>query len=427
MAHVILRDKPGRWGPPYGIRLIMDCIVIEDGGETVAVYDWKGQNPFFKPNDIQALLNFLALAHPNGLLAAWELAPTTVRWTGVGIPTLMRDETVFQVDQWEKYLTVLDDIQEEWQSRKQTREATPGKHCKDCKLNGTQQCPATKDAYAPVTLSAESPEVVAKWSDADLVAARELLKTRAGHIEALLEMVDPELKARAEQRIIGPPGQRYQVKEQGTAQITWDHDRMWALACKAAGLESTWALPRELAGLFGIVLGKGAMLEWLKARAGSNKELRNQYMEALEGCYEQGKSKVMRLVKCPENVPAVRDQLAKDLGYAQPPEVVKQISPATQVRTVTSGGVTAHIPEPRVPDPDAYAEALGAVEPDTDPNAGREAAVCRSCAAEIWWGETANGKKCPFDADGRSHFATCPQARQHSRKGKAGQQSLEGG
>jgi hypothetical protein len=40
---------------------------------------------------------------------------------------------------------------------------------------------------------------------------------------------------------------------------------------------------------------------------------------------------------------------------------------------------------------------------------------CRSCGAEIWWGKTAAGKRCPFDiAEGKhtavSHFSTCPQA-----------------
>lgn len=36
---------------------------------------------------------------------------------------------------------------------------------------------------------------------------------------------------------------------------------------------------------------------------------------------------------------------------------------------------------------------------------------CRSCNAEITWGETSNGKRAPFDPDGTNHFATCPQRR----------------
>lgn len=36
--------------------------------------------------------------------------------------------------------------------------------------------------------------------------------------------------------------------------------------------------------------------------------------------------------------------------------------------------------------------------------------TCRSCGAEIKCGKTPSGKPCPFDLDGQSHFATCPQA-----------------
>lgn len=35
--------------------------------------------------------------------------------------------------------------------------------------------------------------------------------------------------------------------------------------------------------------------------------------------------------------------------------------------------------------------------------------TCRSCGARITWGEL-NGKPHPFDDDGTSHFATCPDA-----------------
>ena len=37
--------------------------------------------------------------------------------------------------------------------------------------------------------------------------------------------------------------------------------------------------------------------------------------------------------------------------------------------------------------------------------------TCRSCGAPITWGLTKNGKRCPFNADGASHFGTCPQAK----------------
>lgn len=37
-------------------------------------------------------------------------------------------------------------------------------------------------------------------------------------------------------------------------------------------------------------------------------------------------------------------------------------------------------------------------------------ARCRSCQALIVWTRTPHGKRMPVDADGKSHFATCPQA-----------------
>lgn len=37
-------------------------------------------------------------------------------------------------------------------------------------------------------------------------------------------------------------------------------------------------------------------------------------------------------------------------------------------------------------------------------------AACRACGVAITFEETKNGKLMPVDADGTSHFATCPQA-----------------
>lgn len=37
-------------------------------------------------------------------------------------------------------------------------------------------------------------------------------------------------------------------------------------------------------------------------------------------------------------------------------------------------------------------------------------AACRACGASIRFESTASGKLMPVDADGTSHFATCPQA-----------------
>lgn len=46
---------------------------------------------------------------------------------------------------------------------------------------------------------------------------------------------------------------------------------------------------------------------------------------------------------------------------------------------------------------------------------------CRSCGAPVWWGKTAAGKWNPFDVvDGErtrvTHFSTCPQASQWSKR-----------
>lgn len=38
------------------------------------------------------------------------------------------------------------------------------------------------------------------------------------------------------------------------------------------------------------------------------------------------------------------------------------------------------------------------------------ARACRGCGALIHWWETPAGKHSPHDADGTSHFATCPVA-----------------
>jgi len=40
-----------------------------------------------------------------------------------------------------------------------------------------------------------------------------------------------------------------------------------------------------------------------------------------------------------------------------------------------------------------------------------ERGVCRGCQAEIWWAKhPKTGKPHPYNADGVSHFATCPNA-----------------
>lgn len=41
---------------------------------------------------------------------------------------------------------------------------------------------------------------------------------------------------------------------------------------------------------------------------------------------------------------------------------------------------------------------------------GTPAGKCRSCHEIIYWITTSNGKKMPVNADGVSHFATCPHS-----------------
>lgn len=69
---------------------------------------------------------------------------------------------------------------------------------------------------------------------------------------------------------------------------------------------------------------------------------------------------------------------------------------------------------------------------DNDTNEAHERRItrCRSCRARIIWFETPRGKKMPVDADTveadddeldlsrhQSHFASCPNAGQHRRRG----------
>ncbi len=48
--------------------------------------------------------------------------------------------------------------------------------------------------------------------------------------------------------------------------------------------------------------------------------------------------------------------------------------------------------------------------------AGTPASVCRGCGAAIFWINTGKGRAMPADADGTSHFATCPQANKFGRE-----------
>ena len=58
------------------------------------------------------------------------------------------------------------------------------------------------------------------------------------------------------------------------------------------------------------------------------------------------------------------------------------------------------------PHPSGYTIPTWAVRPPDTEQPG----ACRSCAAPVLWVETVRGKRAPLNADGTSHFATCPQA-----------------
>lgn len=49
------------------------------------------------------------------------------------------------------------------------------------------------------------------------------------------------------------------------------------------------------------------------------------------------------------------------------------------------------------------------------PRAGEQTSKCRSCSATIIWRIAKRGKRMPYNEDGTSHFATCPDAEQWRR------------
>ena len=61
-----------------------------------------------------------------------------------------------------------------------------------------------------------------------------------------------------------------------------------------------------------------------------------------------------------------------------------------------------------------FSPTLDAREPEGDRG------ICRAteCRAVIWWQVTAKGKRTPVNADGTSHWGTCPAAPSFSRRKK---------
>lgn len=69
-------------------------------------------------------------------------------------------------------------------------------------------------------------------------------------------------------------------------------------------------------------------------------------------------------------------------------------------RTEELEEVTVGEPGPIVETEDG--SAVGTQPPEMHP--------CRACGAPIWWSESAKGKPTPMNADGSSHWGTCPKA-----------------
>ena len=47
-----------------------------------------------------------------------------------------------------------------------------------------------------------------------------------------------------------------------------------------------------------------------------------------------------------------------------------------------------------------------------------EPGLCRGCHATIYWVEHCNGNVAPYNPDGSSHFATCPDANKFRGRNK---------
>lgn len=59
--------------------------------------------------------------------------------------------------------------------------------------------------------------------------------------------------------------------------------------------------------------------------------------------------------------------------------------------------------------------------------ANAQAKVCTSCKAKIYWVLTEKRSSLPVNPDGASHFTSCPNASQHSKKNKPKSGDLFGG
>jgi len=114
-----------------------------------------------------------------------------------------------------------------------------------------------------------------------------------------------------------------------------------------------------------------------------------------------------------------------DEGYAEDPAIGAVLEFISQMGKVWCFGDNE---EPAAVFTEMHEEEFEIEDDDRDPK--KDYAKCKSCKAKIFFIETSKGKQMPIDADPdekgnieidglkyRSHFATCPQAKEW-RKGK---------
>lgn len=308
MLHVVIRDKPGAWGPPYGIRMKLDVLRLLDGGDSddLAIDDFKGWQASYEPgdNDIQALCNFIGACK---IAQAFDLKPAKILWRGLAIPSLRSDCHEFWVAGLDSAIATLDQIASTWAKVKATPPETPGKHCGNCGLNGTARCSAWKGAPGPLVVRGQeaapvpAPAAVTDWKDEFLIEVYEALQNRAGQIQAMIDLVKPEISNRCRLRVIGPPGFKYTTRSQGSSKIEWD-------AAKLLDLFESWGIdPRPILGVTG---SKGLIEDMTKASTNDKLE-RKSRVETLKGVYEQGF--YIRLAKVP--------LASTDVAGVQPKEI----------------------------------------------------------------------------------------------------------
>jgi hypothetical protein len=103
---------------------------------------------------------------------------------------------------------------------------------------------------------------------------------------------------------------------------------------------------------------------------------------------------------------ALDDALALTAAIA---EELRSVCPECRTPAETGNGHTYSCPAHR-------GLSLGFVTPAGYLFEGR--GECRSCAASVGWASNkSTGRRAPFDPDGTSHFATCPQADRWRKRG----------